>query len=121
MVGVRRSILEQESWLAASLTKAFEQARAICLAEIDGTGGAAMATLPWMTDYVEETRALMGDDFWPYGFARNEKALRTAARWSHEQGLTPVAARSRNSCSPNPRSARAASDHAHRSKGHECR
>ena len=43
-----------------------------------------------MTDYVEETRALMGDDFWPYGFARNEKALRTAARWSHEQGLTPV-------------------------------
>ena len=88
-VGVRRSLLEKNPWLAASLTKAFEQARAICLAEIDGTGGAAMATLPWMTDHVEETRMLMGDDFWPYGFARNEKALRTAARWSHEQGLTP--------------------------------
>jgi NitT/TauT family transport system ATP-binding protein len=93
MVGVRRSLLEKNPWLAASLTKAFERARAVCLAEIDGTGGAAMATLPWMTDYVEETRALMGDDFWPYGFARNETALRTAARWSHEQGLDAPAAR----------------------------
>ena len=52
--------------------------------------GLPATTLPWMTDYVEETRALMGDDFWPYGFARNEEALRTAARWSHEQGLTPA-------------------------------
>ncbi len=88
-VGVRSSLVHAHPWLASSLMKAFSQARAVCLAEIDGTGGAAMATLPWMTDYVEETRNLMGNDFWPYGFARNELALRTAARWSHEQGLTP--------------------------------
>ena len=88
-VGVRSSLISTHPWLASSLMKAFTQARAVCLAEIDGTGGAAMATLPWMTDYVEETRNLMGNDFWPYGFSRNETALRTAARWSYEQGLTP--------------------------------
>jgi 4,5-dihydroxyphthalate decarboxylase len=88
-MGVRSSLVAAHPWLPASLMKAFSQARAVCLAEIDGTGGAAMATLPWMTDYVEETRSLMGDDFWPYGFSRNETALRTAARWSHEQGLIP--------------------------------
>jgi len=89
-VGVRSSLVAAHPWLPASLLKAFAQARAICLAEIDGTGGAAMATLPWMTDHVEETRGLMGNDFWPYGFQQNEIALRTAARWSHEQGLTPT-------------------------------
>jgi 4,5-dihydroxyphthalate decarboxylase len=88
-VGIRTSLVSTHPWLPVSVMKGFAQARAICLAEIDGTGGAAMATLPWMTDYVEETRALMGNDFWPYGFARNETALDAAARWSHEQGLTP--------------------------------
>ena len=44
-VGVRTALLRKHPWLAASLTKAFEAARKICLAEIDGTGGAAMATL----------------------------------------------------------------------------
>ncbi len=88
-VGIRTALISAHPWLPASVMKAFSQARAICLSEIDGTGGAAMATLPWMTDYVEETRSLMGDDFWPYGFARNEAALKTAARWSYEQGLTP--------------------------------
>lgn len=89
-VGVRSSLIKANPWLPASLMKAFAQARAVCLGEIDGTGGAAMATLPWMTDYVEETRAIMGNDFWPYGYARNEVALKAAARWSHEQGLTPA-------------------------------
>jgi 4,5-dihydroxyphthalate decarboxylase len=88
-VGVRTALLHKHPWLAVSLSKAFEAAKKICLEEIDGTGGAAMASLPWMTDYVEETRNIMGPDFWPYGFKHNEKALRTAARWSHEQGLTP--------------------------------
>ena len=87
-VGIRTAHVRAHPWLPASVMKAFAQARAICLSEIDGTGGAAMATLPWMTDYVEETRSLMGEDFWPYGYARNEAALKTAARWSYAQGLT---------------------------------
>lgn len=91
MVGIRTALVHAHPWLPASVMKGFSQARAICLAEIDGTGGAAMATLPWMTDYVEETRSLMGEDFWPYGYARNQAALTAAARWSCEQGLTPHA------------------------------
>jgi 4,5-dihydroxyphthalate decarboxylase len=42
-----------------------------------------------MIDYVEETRNIMGPDSWSYGFRHNKNALRTAPRWSHEQGLTP--------------------------------
>jgi 4,5-dihydroxyphthalate decarboxylase len=30
----------------------------------------------------------MGDDFWPYGFARNRSTLATFLRYHHEQGLS---------------------------------
>jgi len=41
-----------------------------------------------ITDHVEETRALMGDDYWSYGFARNRATLATFLRYHHEQGLS---------------------------------
>jgi 4,5-dihydroxyphthalate decarboxylase len=43
--------------------------------------------LPWLIRHVEDTRALMGQDFWPYGFEPNVLALETFLRYSHEQGL----------------------------------
>jgi len=36
---------------------------------------------------IEETRALMGEDFWPYGIAPNRKALEALFLYSYEQGL----------------------------------
>jgi len=44
--------------------------------------------LPWLTAEVEQTRTLMGEDFWPYGFDKNEKTLATFLRYHHEQGLS---------------------------------
>jgi len=31
---------------------------------------------------------LMGDDYWPYGFARSRETLATFLRYHHEQGLS---------------------------------
>ena len=45
--------------------------------------------LPWSVAEEERTRALMGDDFWPYGFSANERVLDVFTRYSHEQGLSP--------------------------------
>jgi len=44
--------------------------------------------LPWLTHHVEETRALMGRDYWPYGFEPNRETLATFLRYHHEQGLS---------------------------------
>jgi 4,5-dihydroxyphthalate decarboxylase len=49
---------------------------------------ALKAMLPWLTSHVEETRALMGDDFWAYGFESNRASLATFLRYHHEQGLS---------------------------------
>ena len=44
--------------------------------------------LPWLLKHVEDTRSVMGDDFWPYGLQPNLHALETFLRYSHEQGLS---------------------------------
>ena len=49
--------------------------------------GWATISLPWVGKELEETRALMGDNFWPYGIEANRKALETLFQYSYEQGL----------------------------------
>ena len=44
--------------------------------------------LPWLTSHVEQVKREMGEDFWPYGFAKNESRLRTFLRYHFEQGLS---------------------------------
>ena len=44
--------------------------------------------LPWQLAAVEEARAELGTDWWPYGFARNRAVLDTFLRYHHEQGLS---------------------------------
>jgi 4,5-dihydroxyphthalate decarboxylase len=45
--------------------------------------------LPWLTAEHEQTQAVMGDDFWPYGMDANLDMVKTQIRWSFEQGLIP--------------------------------
>ena len=86
-VAIRRSLYEQHPWIAMSLYKAFAQAQRETYADLEVT--AALKTmLPWLTKHVEDTRSLMGDDFWPYGFAPNRETLATFLRYHHEQGLS---------------------------------
>ncbi len=87
-LGIRRSLVEKYPWLPVSIVKAFTQSKNVCLDDIYGTGGALKATVPWIVEAVEEARALMGPDHWPYGIAANRKALASVARWSNAQGLT---------------------------------
>jgi 4,5-dihydroxyphthalate decarboxylase len=86
-VVIRRSVYEQYPWVAMSLYKAFVQSQRETYDDLYVT--AALKTmLPWLTKHVEDARSLMGDDFWPYGFAPNRAALATFLRYHHEQGLS---------------------------------
>ena len=86
-VVVKRSVYEQHPWVAMSLYKAFVEAQRENYADLYVTA-ALKASLPWLTKHVEDARALMGDDFWPYGFAPNRETLATFLRYHHEQGLS---------------------------------
>jgi 4,5-dihydroxyphthalate decarboxylase len=43
---------------------------------------------PWFTRLVEDDRAVLGNDWWPYGIEANRKALETLLRYHFEQGIT---------------------------------
>ena len=86
-VAIRRSLYEQYPWIAMSLYKAFAQSQKETYEDLYVTA-ALKAMLPWLTKHVEDARALMGDDFWPYGFAPNRETLATFLRYHHEQGLS---------------------------------
>jgi len=44
--------------------------------------------LPWLAAHADETRRLMGSDFWAYGLEPNLDTLNTFLRYSYEQGLS---------------------------------
>jgi 4,5-dihydroxyphthalate decarboxylase len=44
--------------------------------------------LPWYGQEFEETRELMGSNYYSYGVRNNRRALEALFRYSHQQGLS---------------------------------
>jgi 4,5-dihydroxyphthalate decarboxylase len=88
VTGVRRRLVQEHPWLPAAVLKAFEQAKAKCLEELEDTA-TSKCTLPFVDDQLKAARELMGQDFWSYGLAANRKVLETFLRRHHDEGLSP--------------------------------
>jgi len=83
LVILRRDVWEREKWTARSLTDAFVRCNTQFAAAQRGFPYAS----PWLDIELEETEALMGADFHPYGFENNQKALEIFCRQAHELGI----------------------------------
>lgn len=88
VIAIRREVYEANRWIAMNLFQAFREAQALCYEGLKETA-ALKSMLPWFNAHVEETFAMMGEDFWPYGVERNRKTLQTFLRYHHESGLSP--------------------------------
>ena len=86
-VVIRRDVYAKNPWVAQSLYKAFAAAKKIA-SDMYAQTAALSSMLPWSTAQADETRAEMGDDWWPYGLAPNRHVLETFLRYHHEQGLS---------------------------------
>jgi 4,5-dihydroxyphthalate decarboxylase len=86
LIGVKRHLVEKHPWLPASLYKAFSQAKAYAMHDVRDIN-ALLVTLPWLVAEVEETVALMGEDFWRYGVKENAREIEALTRYAFEQGL----------------------------------
>lgn len=84
-VVVRRSLVERHPWIALNLYQAFLEAKESVLARTRGLTDIyfRLGLLP------PEAHAAFAADPYPYGIKANRQVLETAARYSHEQGLTP--------------------------------
>ncbi len=86
LIGVKRHLVERHPWMPASLYKAFSQAKAYAMHDVRDIN-ALLVTLPWLVAEVEETVALMGEDFWRYGVKENAREIEALTRYAYEQGL----------------------------------
>jgi len=85
---IREELYRRHRWVAQSFFKALLEAKAICI-DSAVKNDSIHSILPWAGNYLEETRELMGEDFWPYGVEPNRKTIETFLRYADEQGLTP--------------------------------
>lgn len=90
-VVVRRDLLEGHPGLAQRIYRAFLAAKDIAAARYrEGRRlyQVPSAMVPWLNALFEENRALLPDDWWPYGVSANRTAIDTYLRYHAEQGLS---------------------------------
>ena len=85
-VAVKKDLIEKNPWLAKSIFDAYSESKTMNYNFMTKLGW-AYDTLPWYGQEHEETKKLMGNNFWPYGINANRKALETICRYCYEQGL----------------------------------
>ncbi len=86
-VAIRQDVVETHPWLPEAVFHAYSQAKQRMYKAMRNLGW-AMISLPWIGNELEETRALMGDNYWPYGIEQNRKTLEALFQYSYEQGLS---------------------------------
>jgi hypothetical protein len=87
VVVIRRDVYERHPWVAQSLYKACRIARDDAYARLYDSSALRFME-PWLIQHLEESRQLLGQDYWSYGLAENEKTLDVFLRYHHEQGLS---------------------------------
>ena len=86
VLAIRRDIADNHPWLAQAVFDAYSEAKSIAYQTKD-TWTWATEMMPWYSQELEDTRALMGRNFYPYGIEPNRKTIETLFRFSHNQGL----------------------------------
>ena len=84
---IRNDVAQRNPWLLEAVFRAYSRAKQH---NFDSMRKEAWFrnSLPWLAQELEETRALMGDNFYSYGIKPNRRALETLFRYSHQQGLS---------------------------------
>jgi 4,5-dihydroxyphthalate decarboxylase len=86
-VAIRNDVVEQYPWLPEAVFEAYSKAKQQVY---DYLRKAAWykTTLPWVSQELEETRAVMGDNFYSYGLTpENRTTLEALFQYAYEQGL----------------------------------
>jgi 4,5-dihydroxyphthalate decarboxylase len=85
VIAIRTDVLKENPWLAEAVFEMYSTAKLAAYTNLESLE--SMVTLPWVTQEFEDTRRLMGGNFWKYGIEANRKELELIMRYVHEQGL----------------------------------
>lgn len=85
-VAIKQSVVEENPWLVRAVFDAYAEAKRRDYGYMAKSAW-VFGSLPWYGPELDETKALMGDNFYSYGIAANQKTLEALFRYSHQQGL----------------------------------
>src|SRR6202049_1198120 len=82
---IRQEVVDKHPWVAASLARAFGEAKRIAYERVRNP---RVVPLAWFSAAWEEQNEILGRDPWAYGLGpANRKNLEAAIRYTHLQGL----------------------------------
>jgi 4,5-dihydroxyphthalate decarboxylase len=84
-VAMRNDVIDAHPWLPEAVFRAYSQAKQVRYEAMRSEW--LFGTLPWFGQEFDETRSVMGENFWPYGVEANETTLDALFQYSYEQGL----------------------------------
>jgi 4,5-dihydroxyphthalate decarboxylase len=89
VVAIRADVAGEEPWLPAAVFRMYSDAKRTAYANLEATT-VLRTSLPWAAEEYEETKQVMGSDYWRYGVEANRKELETVMRYTRDQGLVEV-------------------------------
>lgn len=85
-VAIKKRLADEHPWVVGAVFNAYSQSKQLAYKYMANAAW-AYGSLPWFGQEFEETRALMGKNYYSYGIGTNRKILKTLFRYSYEQGL----------------------------------
>jgi len=86
VIAIRTDVLAENPWLAKAVFEMYSDAKDLAYKNLQSTT-VNRTTLPWASQEFEDTRELMGENYWKYGVEANRKELESLMRYVFEQGL----------------------------------
>ena len=86
VIAIKRSVYEANPWIAMSLYKAFIASQKLVYQDMKETV-VSKSMFPWMNYYLDQVRAEMGEDYWPWNISGTQHNIETLMRYSCEHGL----------------------------------
>jgi 4,5-dihydroxyphthalate decarboxylase len=88
VVTLKQEFVDRYPNAPVALLKAFRQARDVAFSRLEGDNPQILV-ISWVAAAVDEQRALMGENHWPYNIDNNRCVLEAITQYAHEQGLSP--------------------------------
>jgi len=86
-VVIRRDVHERNPWVALSMYKALCRAKEHAYALLADMGSPKVSSA-WLQPLIEEEKAIIGPDWYPYGIEPNRPSIDALLQYVHEHGLT---------------------------------
>jgi 4,5-dihydroxyphthalate decarboxylase len=86
-VAIKKNLAQENPWLIDAVFSAYSKSKQMAFNYM-ARAAWVRDSLPWFGQEFDETRALMGDNYYSYGIENNRKTLDALFRYSHQQGLS---------------------------------